>query len=67
MEAYITTIYNTYASLVIQWDLRSVDHTGAPISGLEPYIENILTIELYLCEMENLEAIAQDLVWDGTH
>jgi hypothetical protein len=56
-----------YAGHVIHRTVWSVDYTGTRISGLEPFEEHFLVVKLYNHEMQNLEAIANDLVQDGTH
>jgi hypothetical protein len=65
VDTWMKKIRERYAGLVIRRTLKSVDYTGARISGLEPYLEHILKIQLYPHEMKNLETLAQELIKDG--
>ena len=67
MRKAIDAIRIRYAGMIIKRTLHSVDHAGHRISGLEPYHEHFIKVALYPKEMENLEALSQDLVRDGTH
>jgi hypothetical protein len=53
--------------MTIRRNLQSVDNTGQRISGLGPTHEHGILIKLYTHEMENLEALAHELVANGTH
>jgi hypothetical protein len=63
----VKTIRARYAGITIRRTLRSEDCDGNRISGLEPFLKHIIKIKLYKNEMDNLEALAQDLIRDGTH
>ena len=67
MLRWIEKIRMWYAGHVIRRTVWSIDYTGARISGLEPFKEHFLLIKLYDHEMENLEAVAHDLVEGGNH
>lgn len=62
MVNWIEEIRTRYAGMVIRRTLQSVDNEGKRISGLEPYNDIILLLNLYPSEMKNLEDIAGDLV-----
>jgi len=66
MLDWIDKIREGYGSSAIRRTVRSVDNTGARISGLPPFEEHPLVIDLYQNEMENLDAIAEELVTDSS-
>jgi hypothetical protein len=63
----IEGIQERFAGVVIYRTVWSVDNTGARISGLAPFQEHILVINLYKAEMTNLELVAQGLMKESTH
>lgn len=65
MHRAINTIRTRFAGNIIRRSGQSVDHAGNRISGLGPYHEHLINISLYPHEMDNLEAVAQDLIKDG--
>lgn len=67
MRKAVDTIRIRYAGVIIRRTLQSVDHSGCQISGLEPYREYFIKVDLYPKEMENLDKLAQELVKEGTH
>jgi hypothetical protein len=67
MTKWAKVIRQRFAGLTIRRSLQSVDNAGERISGLGPIYEHPLLINLYAQEMENLEALANELVADGTH
>ena len=62
----IEDIRKHFSGTTIQRMLRSVDYAGHQISGLKPFIEHILKIQLYPYEMELQEKLAQELIRGGT-
>ena len=70
MLRWIRVIRERFAGIAIHRTLQSVDNTGARISGLGPlYRHHLLVkllVKLYLHGIENLEALAKELVADGT-
>lgn len=67
MSGWMKYIRDRYRSVVICQTARSVDNTGASISGLNPFTEYKLMVNLYPHEMENLERIAMEMVKDDAH
>lgn len=67
MHKWISVIRERFAGITIRRHLRSVDNTGTRISGLGPLYSHHLLVKLYPHETENLEALAKELVADGTH
>jgi len=64
MMKWIGTIRIAYAPSVIRRTVLSVDNEGNRISGLPPFVEHALVIELYPAELENLDDIATELLSD---
>jgi hypothetical protein len=61
---YIDTIRSHFEGFVIRRTIHSVDSQGQRISGLEPYREHPLILQLYQHELDNLEEIANEIVRD---
>jgi hypothetical protein len=64
MLQWIGKIRERFASAVIRRTVHSTDNKGNPISGLEPYLEHNLVLNLYKVEMDNLNRIAEVMVTD---
>jgi len=64
---WIAVIRNWFAGISIRRHLQSVDNTGARILGLGPIHKHALLVKLYQHELDNLEAVAEELIRDGTH
>jgi hypothetical protein len=67
MVWWVEIIRKRYAGFVVRRTILSVDNKGSRISGLEPFQEHYLQVELYQHEIQNLETLAQGLLKDGTH
>jgi hypothetical protein len=65
MLTAIDGIRRRFSGAVIRRTIQSVDNTGARISGLEPYQEHLLVVDLYESELENLKGICEGLVADN--
>lgn len=63
----IKQIRKGFQGIVINRGLQSVDNAGNRISGLEPFLEHVLGIDIYEHEMKYLENLATELVRDGSH
>ncbi|KAH9019253.1 P-loop containing nucleoside triphosphate hydrolase protein [Lactarius pseudohatsudake] len=59
---WVNIIREKYQGSVIRRTVNSKDHTGEPISGLEPYEEHRCVIELHEHEYTALERFAKDAV-----
>ena len=56
---WINKIREKFRGAVIRRTVNSLDYTGKPISGLEPYKEHLSVINMYEHEYEALEALAE--------
>jgi hypothetical protein len=63
---WISKLRGRYAGIVIRRTVHSVDYSGKRISGLEPYMEHLLVLELYENEISNLHNLADSLVQNST-
>jgi hypothetical protein len=62
MRRYVEIFRKAFQGAVVRRSLlQSVDNTGARVSGLEPYKEDFLRVDLYPHEMENLEKVASNM------
>lgn len=62
MVKWIKIIRNLFATSVIRRTVNSVDANGNRISGLPPFLEHHLVLELYPAEIENIDAAAAKIV-----
>lgn len=65
MLSWIKDIRKRFSGIVIRRTVWSVDHRKVRISGLAPFKEHNLLVELYPHEVDNLELIAQEMVEEG--
>ncbi|KAG1836505.1 P-loop containing nucleoside triphosphate hydrolase protein [Suillus subalutaceus] len=65
MLTWINDIRKRFSGIVIRRTIWSVDNQGVRISGLAPFKEHNLLVELYDHEVDNLELIAKELVEEG--
>jgi hypothetical protein len=65
MLKWVGVIRQRFSGITIRRNLHSLDNTGARISGLGPLYEHHLLVKLYPHEIDNLEALAKELVEDG--
>jgi hypothetical protein len=62
MLEWIIKLKDGYAGSIIRRTVWSEDNEGNRISGLKPFIEHSLVLELYDEEVENLDEVAEELV-----
>lgn len=62
---WIAIIRERFHGYVIRRTVKSVDWRKKRISGLDPYIERDLGLELYPHEMKNLEGLAETIASDN--
>jgi hypothetical protein len=66
MLKWINAIRENFAGAVVRRTIYSVDHNGDRISGLQPFQEHLLVLNLYPLEMQNLDSIAQEMMSDAS-
>lgn len=59
---WIRKLREWYAGCVIRRTVKSIDNEGKRISGLDPYSEHPLVVDLYDWEMDNLDELGEELV-----
>jgi hypothetical protein len=67
MFKWMELIRQRFASVVIRRTIYSTDNNGNRISGLQPFQEHLLVLQLYPAEMENIDSIAKDMISDANH
>ena len=64
MKEFVASMRQKYKDHIIRRGIHSTDNEGRPISGLDPYEEHVLLLEMYDWERQNLASIAGELVKD---
>ncbi|KAA1479710.1 hypothetical protein DENSPDRAFT_750710, partial [Dentipellis sp. KUC8613] len=65
MVKWIEVIRDQFKGYVIRRTIASVDHNGAPLINLPPYVEVNLRLTLYPREYEVLDELAEDYLESG--
>ncbi|KAH7917293.1 hypothetical protein BV22DRAFT_1026655 [Leucogyrophana mollusca] len=58
---WMTVMRDRFTGYVVRRTVMSTDNTGKPISGLEPFTEHNIILNLYQWELDNLDVEASEL------